>query len=360
MDNSKDSSGGGGGDIRFLASMQEQISRGKHTDMVIRVRVRGHDDTADATAPKRRRTSQVGAGIDAYTDIPALSAILCVRSEYFEKALSGDWVESKERRVELVVHDEQELEDLKLLLKLSCTPDYTRDGGKLLPFDVRVRMAVVADSFVFAEAVDQIIASLPLDADFEHAVAFVDGRLLPTLEHHPGIAKARKGMYGALTRGITMSQFGPGNQEERSAAAAAGVTALAKCLGPIGGLIQAMDSANSISRLLASVEVENIISEKIKLFLPFSIFKLLLSSDALQLTSENEAYTLLTAWLGPLSSDQEEKFKELAPLLRYHHMSPDFLATIVSQCPYMKSSGLLHAVVRASSAQRNGSRGGNT
>ena len=342
MDTNKGSGGGHGGGNRFLARLQEQISGGKYTDLVIRVRIREAGEVTSNTAPKRRRTGKGGAGVDDnYTDIRALTAILCVRSEYFEKALSGEWVEARERRVELVVHDAQELEDLKLLLKLSCMPDYTCDDGKRLPFATRVRMAVLADSFMFAEAVDQIIESLPLDADFDNAVAFVEGRLLPTLEHHPGVAEARKGMVDTLIQGIEASKTGSGNEEERAAAAAAGVKALAKCLGPVGGLFTARSEGYVMSPQV-----------------PFYTFKHLLASEALQLTSENEAYTLLTAWHRSIFFTRDEQFKELAVLLRYHHMSPDFLAYYVSQCPLMESSGLLHAVMRATYSQRNDDAGG--
>ena len=45
--------------------------------------------------------------------------VLCARSAYFEKSLTGDWAETAERCVELSVADEQELEDVKLLIKFS-------------------------------------------------------------------------------------------------------------------------------------------------------------------------------------------------------------------------------------------------
>lgn len=46
-------------------------------------------------------------------------------------------------------------------------------------------------------------------------------------------------------------------------------------------------------------------------------------------------------------------FKELAPLLRYQHMTPDFLAIAVSQCWFMQNPGLLSKVVYAALGQRN-------
>ena len=60
-------------------------------------------------------------------------------------------------------------------------------------------------------------------------------------------------------------------------------------------------------------------------------------------------------WQSPHVTDDAQRlqlFKELAPLLRYHHMTADFLASVVSQCPLIKASGLLPAVMHAALVQR--------
>lgn len=89
------------------------------------------------------------------------------------------------------------------------------------------------------------------------------------------------------------------------------------------------------------------------------VFKRLLASEKLQLQSENEAYHLCTAWLwqSPHVSDSTRGglFKEMAPLLRYYHMSTDYLANIVSQCRLMKNSRLLPEAMLSALVQREAS-----
>jgi len=47
--------------------------------------------------------------------------------------------------------------------------------------------------------------------------------------------------------------------------------------------------------------------------------------------------------------------KSLAPLLRYHHMTSDYLANYVSRCKYLQTSGLLPIVLASALAQRGAS-----
>ena len=120
-----------------LSKLQEQYLEGKHTDMVIRVRVvreaeeppaATHQEGAvdddgkprmggDAAATSAGATAAAAAAAtpvaDAYTDIKAHVLVLCTLSPYFDRALGGEWAEAAERRVELTVADEQELEDLE-------------------------------------------------------------------------------------------------------------------------------------------------------------------------------------------------------------------------------------------------------
>ena len=152
------------------ARLERQFLHGKHADVVIRVRIAG--------------------GGNAYTDIKAHSVVLSASSAYFDRALSGEWTEAAKRRVELTVDDEEELEDLKLLIKLSYTDSFNRVKGELLPFQTRVRLAVRAGALEFVEAVDRIVASLPRGLDMEGALLCMEneGRLPPTLEAHAGMS----------------------------------------------------------------------------------------------------------------------------------------------------------------------------
>jgi hypothetical protein len=84
--------------------------------------------------------------------------------------------------------------------------------------------------------------------------------------------------------------------------------------------------------------------------------EVLLGSETLQLRSEN-AYYFLCAWLlqTPRLSDEDESralYKQLLPLLRFQHMSLDFLGTVVSACPYANAPGLLSYIFRCSTTLR--------
>ena len=92
--------------------------------------------------------------------------------------------------------------------------------------------------------------------------------------------------------------------------------------------------------------------------LPLCVFKRLLKSEALQLQSENDAFPLLRTWLRYAWHTKSfgtvrRLFDELAPLLRYHHMTPDFLANVVLVCYYMKESRVREAVITSALSQRN-------
>lgn len=97
--------------------------------------------------------------------------------------------------------------------------------------------------------------------------------------------------------------------------------------------------------------------------LPLKVFKQLLESEALQLQLENDIYVLLLSWLyqSPHVTDDAQRlafFNELAPLLRYHHMTANFLANVVCECALMKESGLGLAMLRSALVQRGASAAG--
>ena len=211
-----------------LARLQQQFVEGKHTDMVIRVRI----EEQQPPAGKRQRVTRAAAADapDGYTDIKAHSLVLRTHSPYFDKGLSGDWAEAAERRVELAVEDEQAVEDLKLLIKLSYSTSFTHDGGQLLPLDTRLRLAARADSLEFVEAVDQVVASLPLGLDFEGATTCL-AAVPAALEEHAGMEAVRKQVAALLAKGI--EERDADTSEESKVLAQRGVDALAKLLGPV-------------------------------------------------------------------------------------------------------------------------------
>ncbi len=329
--------------FKQLARLQQQFVEGKHTDMVIRVHIKNDQPPA----PKRPRTTRATAAAAdpvEYTDIKAHSLVLRTHSPYFDKGLSDDWAEAAERRVELAVEDEQAVEDLKLLIKLSYSTSFTHDGGQLLPLDTRLRLGARADSLEFVEAVDQMVASLPLGLGLEGATTCL-AAVPAALEEHPGMEAVRKQVVALLVKGI--EERDADTSEESKVLVQRGVDALARLLGPVHEMFY---GAGTILRVCEDV-----------LKLPLCVFKRVVASEALQLQLENEAYTLLTTWLKRPQkawdgiNQRTSLFKEMALLLRYQHMTSHFLANVVSQCRLMKASGLLPLVVHAALIHREAS-----
>jgi hypothetical protein len=72
------------------------------------------------------------------------------------------------------------------------------------------------------------------------------------------------------------------------------------------------------------------------------VLKLALRSEHLQLLSENDAYALASGWVASRPTGQRtDAFTELVRCLRFHHMSPVFLMTVVlrskrwADCPLL-------------------------
>jgi hypothetical protein len=224
--------------------------------------------------------------------------------------------------METAVGSEREAFSL-LIDKLSYSGTYTHMDGELLPFDTRLRLAALAYSFKFTEVLTQVVESLPLGLDFDGAIT-----LPPALTTHPAMAAVRRQVVAVLVMGIEERARNVAEEE----AVRAAVDVLAYCLGPVAAMFEGKGGADPPLR------------EEVKQ-LPLYIFKRLLASEALQLQSENEAYALLAAWayhsphVGG-GNQRIEAFKELAPLLRYHHMTLDFLANYVRPSPLRVKSGL--------------------
>lgn len=125
---------------------------------------------------------------------------------------------------------------------------------------------------------------------------------------------------------------------------------LAKCMGFFASMFEPAKEL-----ICGTQPLRNVVKQ-----LSLKVFKQLLESEGLQLQFENDAYALLVAWLRQSPHAQKKRrraelFKELAPLMRYHHMTHDFVINAVSTCPLMNESGLGLSVMRSAFVQRDAS-----
>lgn len=292
-----------------------------------------HIKERQARPAKRRRLSQDsstdGDDEDGYTEeVEAYSGVLSACSTYSARALSGQLTQTTTRRVELTVGNKQELEDFKLLLKLSYSDRYTHDGDQLLPTDTRLRMAALADALEFKEAVDQLWVPL----SFAQAVRYINNTSPELLLAHPDTTRER--LVVELVKDIeALEAVDDEDDAEAEDQMQAGVTALAKYLGHVSAVFKHVAGEPAHGTLSLREEVS---------WLPCIIFTLLLESKELDMQVENEAYVLFTAWLhaSPHVAGDAHRlalFKNLAKpelqVLRYNRMHSEFVAMIVSQCP---------------------------
>ena len=102
----------------WLATLQQQFIEGRNCDVVVRVSIEespalGGIGGGDGEHPPQQHQRVL-------EDIPCHSAVLASRSRYFNAAFKGAYIENQERRVEIVLADSQAVDDMKLLVKLSC------------------------------------------------------------------------------------------------------------------------------------------------------------------------------------------------------------------------------------------------
>jgi hypothetical protein len=84
--------------------------------------------------------------------------------------------------------------------------------------------------------------------------------------------------------------------------------------------------------------------------LPLDCVELVLRSDRLVVESENDSFAFVESWLAAQASlsagDRQSVFSRLMGSLRFHHMTPDFLACVVGESELMKASGAVTSVLR--------------
>lgn len=94
--------------------------------------------------------------------------------------------------------------------------------------------------------------------------------------------------------------------------------------------------------------------------LSLAVMRALLESDKLQIGLEEEVYYLLGAYLhqSPLvpEANRMKCFKELVKMIRFHHISVDYLANVVTCCPLAYSSGMAPSFLRSALVYRDANK----
>lgn len=138
------------------AKMRQQFLDGTNCDMVINVRM-------ETPAAKRARVGN-GKGKkqqqERIVEIPAHSLVLSSRSEYFTNALRDCAAGAQPKTVEIFLPEQATVRELLLLFKLSYGNTYIRDNDALLPKPIRLRLALLAQTFAFDDCVSEVILSL--------------------------------------------------------------------------------------------------------------------------------------------------------------------------------------------------------
>jgi hypothetical protein len=167
--------------VAWLATLQQRFLEGRNCDVVVRASIeqpaakhtRAGNGAVMRNGANRRQQQQQQQQPQAQgqeqeqeqrtVDIPCPSIILTTRLRYFDAALSGVYVETKESRVEIVLS--QAIDDFKLLIKLSCGSSYVQDGDMPLSRSTRLRLAFLGSAFEFVDCVQECLQSLTEEGD---------------------------------------------------------------------------------------------------------------------------------------------------------------------------------------------------
>lgn len=171
--------------------------------------------------------------------------ILTSRSRYFDAALSGAYVENQKKTVEIELADDQAVDDLRLLIKLSCGLSYVQDGDVRLPKAIRLRLAFLANALEFVECVQECLRSFSEeDLTLEEAFALLDDMPEELWEHDATIllmSKIVKILDAKVDEQAKRVKEGDDNPEDGAAAAVLTnkvMKALAKIIDTLAGGIQ--------------------------------------------------------------------------------------------------------------------------
>jgi len=273
----------------------------------------------------------------------ANSVVLAEKSAYFQRAFrGGGFRETGEREVKLDFQDEEGFEDFARLIRLCHGPSFTSEvshasvglgpgpaggekggpcrrplGGKEL-----LGLALVSDAFEVVACLEDCVAALCDSMSYSLAVETFK-RVPEGLSEHEHIRRVLEAASAALARWMGVMDSGVWSRR-RPDVSRGWKDKYVRYLPDLQPCMQR---------------------------LPLMAIDFLLRSPALRLRSENDAFAFLCAWLkgreGWSKGQAQRAFNRLIGNLRWHAMTSDFLATVVSQSKLMCQSGRLLEVLRS-------------
>lgn len=284
------------------------------------------------------------------------------------------------------------MSDLKLLFKLCYTDSFLIDGDAPLDMHTRMRLAFLANALEFKECVDEAL-SFFMKSSVEEALAGLE--VLPEeLQNHHFMAALMKRMISDLEKdffnkervvrcmGKIIDRIANEATKDRAEEDRKGDMvheaghALGKALGPVRNLFDPSDPEGGQDHFYDDEDhfyMHLSLKPHVKA-LSMDAVAAFLEKSKLNVQVENEAYFLLCAWIyqcphqeagegkkGGGSEDDDDDdddpmvaaFEKLAVHIRFQHLTTDFLANVVANCPLATSSDLLPWIMRCSLQTRN-------
>lgn len=243
--------------------------------------------------------------------------------------LRGGWKETETKVISINREDNNEaVMYFKLLIELSYCDSYIHDeDGDLLDREARVELAKVANEFEFGDCIEQCITSLcGEESTLAEQILFLEEQIPTALQGREVVLKYRERMTKAVVDGG---------------------------LGPVCNFFDQGRVIISAGAVLEKSFYQWLPLKPHIRALSIETMSSLMMSDKLECSTESEAYYLLCAWLSQ-SSDVKRLyggngalFHAFSGMLRFQHMSLNFLACIVSCCPFALQSGQMASLLRS-------------
>jgi hypothetical protein len=305
------------------------------------------------------------------TDILCHANVLCARSPYFASSLGGEWNEAQTKTVEVVLENEQAVQDMNLLIKLCYSGSYIQDEEEPLDVRTRIGLAFLGNAFEMQDCVWECLESLKEGLSVLDALTILED-VPEELRGHGAMAGVNEKVVAILSKALNeFTESDPPTAAQKQWKQMVG-DALANALGPVNQLFgESSWLKTPQNHFYTCLPLKSHI-----LALSLTAMEVLLASDALHVSTENEVYTLLGCWVHQthhLEASAYEisnplflikrlpYFKHLVKLVRLHHLSSEYLANVVTACPLAGLSALIPFILRSSLIMRDrdvGLRGG--